>query len=114
MKFKFNILIFLIFSALGSELELFSQEVTDTTKTDTTKQIPNYYKNVDIKITYPWMPDEPQWCRNTSCQVVKENDKVTEIKIFKKDCVERITVKPELLSFAIYQAGTNKIIIQGP
>ena len=114
MKIKFNILIFLIISALGSELELFSQAATDTSSNDTTKRIPNYYRNVDIKITYPWMPDEPQWCRNTSCQVVKENGKVTEIKIFKKDCVDRITVKPELLSFIIYQTGTKKLIMQGP
>jgi hypothetical protein len=114
MKIKFNILVFLIISALGSELELFSQTTADTSKIDSTKLIPNYYKNADIKITYPWMPEEPHWCRNVSCQVVKENDKVTEIKIFKKDCVERITVKPELLSFEIYEAGTKKLIIKGP
>jgi len=114
MKKKFSILIFLFILIPGSIPKMFSQDTADSSKVDSTKLIPNYYKNVDIKITYPWMPDEPKWCRNVPCQVVKENDKVTEIKIFKKDCVERITVKPELVSFAIYEAGTKKLIIKGP
>ena len=87
---------------------------SDTAEVDTAKTLPNYYKNVDIKIIYPWNEDEPDVCTNVSCQLIKEKNLIVEIKVFRKDCTENIIVKPGLLKFEIRDHESKSLIAKGP
>ncbi len=117
------VLVFLLFFSLHSII--FAQAESnppakppvakqDTSKKDTTKQIPGYYKAVDVKIVYPWMPDEPQWYRNVCCQVVKKGKKVTELNVFLKTCTEKIEVKKGYIHYEIRDHKTKKLLEKGP
>lgn len=85
-----------------------------TSKTDSTKQLANYYQNVDVKIIYSWSENEPQWYRNVRCQLIKKKGKVTELKIFLKTCTEEVVIEPRYVSFEILDHKTGKILIKEP
>ena len=86
----------------------------DTTKKDTTKHVPGYYEGVDVKLIYPWIPDEPQWYRNVCCQVVKKGKKITELNIFLKTCTEQVEIKKGYIRFEILDHKTKKLLVKGP
>lgn len=99
----------------GALLSAVPQDSTrDTTQADTAKSIPGLYKNVDIKIVYPWKEDEPEICENVTCQLIRENNVPVELNIFHKDCTDKIKIKPGLLTFEIRDHRTKKLIAKGP
>jgi len=108
------ILGFLFLFNSGHEVFAANLSPTDTAKVDTVKTLPNYYKNVDIKIIYPWKEDEPEVCTNVACQLIKEKDLIVEIRVFHKDCTNHILVKPGLLKFEIWDHNSKILIAKGP
>lgn len=118
-KLKYTFALVLLAVLLVSTNTLMSaprelQATQDTAQVDTVKQIPGYYKHVDVKITYSWKPDSPEWYRNVNCQVVKKNGTVEELKIFLKTCTERVTVKEGLITFEVRDRESKKILAKGP
>ncbi len=85
----------------------------DTAQIDTTKILPNYYKNVDVKIIYAWNEDEPELFSNICCQLIKEKDVVVEIKLFRKDCTDKIKVLPGSMKYEIRDHESKKLIVKG-
>lgn len=86
---------------------------SDTAQVDTAKILPNYYKNVDVKIIYAWNEDEPELFSNICCQLIKEKDVVVEIKIFRKDCTDKIKVIPGSMKYEIRDHESKKLIFKG-
>jgi hypothetical protein len=114
--FKFVVFIFGFLFLSNSGLKGFAANFApaDTSEIDSAKTLPNYYKNVDIKIIYPWNEDEPEVCTNVACQLIKEKDVIVEIRIFHKDCTSNIKVKPGLLKFEIRDHESKSLIAKGP
>jgi len=86
----------------------------DTTKKDTAKTIPGLYKNVDVKIIYPWLPDEPEIYKDVKCRLIKEKGVVTEIWIYFANRKEELQVKKNLITYEVRDAKTKKLIAKGP
>ena len=116
LTFEFTVFIlgFLFLFNSGNKVFAANFSPSDTAEVDTAKTLPNYYKNVDIKIIYPWKEDEPEVCTNVSCQLIKEKNLIVEIKIFREDCTENFIVKPGLLKFEIRDHESKSLIAKGP
>jgi hypothetical protein len=86
----------------------------DSIRTDSVKTVPGMYENVDVIIVYPWKEDEPETCENVTCQLIKENQVPVELRIFHKDCTDKLKIKPGSLTFKIVDHKTKKLIAKGP
>ncbi len=89
-------------------------QLSDTSGTDSTGQLPDFYRGVDVKIIYSWNPEEPDLFQNVSCQLIKKNQVIEEIKIIRSDCTDRITFKPEYMSFEVRDRKTARVVVKGP
>ncbi len=86
----------------------------DTTGVDSSEQAAGIYRNVDIKIIYSWNPEEPDVFQNVSCQLIKKENVVIEVKIMRSDATDRISIKPEYMQFEVRDHQTKKIIAKSP
>lgn len=116
-QYTFNIAVFIdvVLILFNSACEAYAAnfQPSDTAQVDTAKILPNYYKNVDIKIIYPWNEDEPEVYTNISCQLIKEKDIIVEIKIFHKDRTDTIKVTPSIPKFEIRNHESKALIVKG-
>ena len=116
LTFMLGLFIFGFLFLHNSDYVVFAADLfpSDTADVDSSKALPNYYKNVDIRIIYPWKEDDPEVCTNVSCQLIKQKDLIVEIRVFHKDCTDHIMVKPGLLKFEIRNHDTKTLIAEGP
>jgi hypothetical protein len=86
----------------------------DSTRVDSSQQATDILRNVDVKITYSWNPDEPDVFENVSCQLIKKDNEVVELKIIRSDATDRISFKPEYMQFEVKEHQSKKVIAKGP
>ncbi|MBN2365688.1 MAG: hypothetical protein EH225_06820 [Calditrichaeota bacterium] len=108
-------MLFLILICSSSPFSLSAQSSgADSSVTDSTRHLPDFYTNADVKIVYSWNPEEPDMFINVSCQLIKKKNEVVEIKIIRPNCTDRISFKPEYMTFVMHDHKSKKIIARGP
>lgn len=97
-----------------SAVHLDAAVLADTTQQDSEQVNPDIFKNVDVKIIYPWKANEPDLYKDVKCQIVQQAKQIKELKIFRKTSTDCIEIKKGLVKFEILDHATGKLIKRGP